>query len=106
MNASRLLSGDHAGDCSLSGLSATTAFHHLKEGPVHQEGRAHGSEDWIVGAKVLFRSRLTSVVDGVQDPGLIGSVLAIVRRACELDPEKRYRDAAALAEALRDLRTK
>jgi hypothetical protein len=53
---------------------------------------------------VLFRSRLSSVVEGVQDANLIGSVLDIVRRACELDQEKRYADAAALADALRALR--
>jgi serine/threonine protein kinase len=79
-------------------LSATTAFDHLNE------GRSHRSQDSVVGAKVLFRSRLSSVVEGVQDANLIGFVLAIVQRACELDPEKRYPDATALADAVRALR--
>jgi serine/threonine protein kinase len=82
------------------GLSATTEFEHLKEEP------AGGSEGWIAGAKMLFRSRLSSVVEGVQAANLIGSVLAIVQRACELDPEKRYPDAAALAAALSEVRAR
>ena len=79
-------------------LSATTAFDHLND------GRPGHSQDWVVGAKVLFRSRLSKVVEGVQDANLIGAVLDIVRQACELDPEKRYANAAALADALRALR--
>jgi serine/threonine protein kinase len=82
------------------GLSAETEFPKLNEAPTHR------GDDLVVGAKVLFRSRLSSVVEGVQDANLIGSVLEIVRRACELDPSKRYPDAAALADGLRELRTR
>jgi serine/threonine protein kinase len=80
------------------GLSAETEFSKLNEAP------AHRGQGLVVGAKVLFRRRLSSVVDGVRDANLIGSVLEIVRRACELDPSKRYTDAAAMADALRELR--
>ena len=74
--------------------------------PAASEAASDRGEGRIVGAKVVFRSRLSRVVEGSADANLISSVLTIVQRACELDPKKRYPDAGALADALREVRAR
>jgi serine/threonine protein kinase len=72
-------------------LSPVTTF--PETGQVASDGK-------IVGVKILFRNGLSRLVDGAADAARISSTLAIVRRACDLDPGKRYSNAGALADAL------
>ncbi len=65
--------------------------------------RSDNNEDAIVGGKVMFRSQLANVVVGVQHAERMGAVLEVIRRACDMNPARRYADAGGFAAALERL---
>ena len=65
--------------------------------------RGDTSKDEIVGGKVMFRSQLANVVVGVQHAERMGAVLEVIRRACDMNPARRFPHAGAFADALEQL---
>ncbi len=82
-------------------LSAVTSIgEFMNPGAPRSSGN---NEDAIVGGKVMFRSQLANVVVGVQHAERMGAVLEVIRRACDMNPRRRYADASEFAAALERL---